>query len=116
MRRSIAPFSGSDLSIHTQSLADFITITSGFRVFGTHTASGPPSIRTKQRLTPLVGAMKRAGFTPGDEVLISLDIASSEFYRDGAYRLALEGRVLDSDAMSAMLIDWLDRYPIVSIG
>ena len=54
-------------------------------------------------------------FTPGDEVSISLDIASSEFYRDGAYRLALKGLVLDSDAMSAMLIDWLDRYPIVSI-
>jgi enolase len=66
-------------------------------------------------LDALVGAIERAGFTPGDEVSISLDIASSEFYRDGAYRLALEGLVLDSDAMSAMLIDWLDRYPIVSI-
>ena len=66
-------------------------------------------------LDALVGAIERAGFTPGDEVSISLDIASSEFYRDGAYRLALKGLVLDSDAMSAMLIDWLDRYPIVSI-
>jgi transposase len=66
-------------------------------------------------LDALVGAIERAGFTPGDEVSISLDIASSEFYRDGAYRLALGGLVLDSDAMSAMLIDWLDRYPIVSI-
>src|SRR6202011_5227847 len=65
-------------------------------------------------LDALVGAIERAGFTPGDEVSISLDIASS-VYRDGAYRLALEGLVLDSDAMSAMLIDWLDRYPIVSI-
>ena len=62
-----------------------------------------------------VAAIEGAGFTPGEEVSISLDIAASEFYRDGAYRLALEGRVLDSDAMSAMLIDWLDRYPIVSI-
>ncbi len=66
-------------------------------------------------LDALVGAIERAGFTPGDEMSISLDIASSEFYRDGAYHLALEGRVLDSDAMSAMLIDWLDRYPIISI-
>jgi enolase len=66
-------------------------------------------------LDALVGAIERAGFTPGDQVAISLDIAASEFHRDGAYRLALEGRVLDSDAMSAMLIDWLDRYPIVSI-
>jgi len=66
-------------------------------------------------LDALVRAIERAGFTPGNEVSISLDIASSEFYRDGAYRLALDKRVLDSDAMSAMLIDWLDRYPIVSI-
>ena len=66
-------------------------------------------------LDALVGAIERAGFTPGDEVAISLDIAASEFYRDGAYRLALEERALDSDAMAAMLIDWLDRYPIVSI-
>jgi enolase len=66
-------------------------------------------------LDALVGSIERAGFTPGDDISISLDIASSEFYRDGAYRLALDGRVLDSDAMSAMLIDWLDRYPIVSI-
>lgn len=66
-------------------------------------------------LDALVVAIERAGFTPGDDISISLDIASSEFYRDGAYRLALEERVLDSDAMSAVLIDWLDRYPIVSI-
>jgi enolase len=66
-------------------------------------------------LDALVRSIERAGFTPGDDISISLDIASSEFYRDGAYRLALEERVLDSDAMSAMLIDWLDRYPIVSI-
>lgn len=66
-------------------------------------------------LDALVAAIERAGFTPGDQVAISLDIAASEFYRDGAYRLALDSRVLDSDAMSAMLIDWLARYPIVSI-
>jgi enolase 1/2/3 len=66
-------------------------------------------------LDALLRAIERAGFTPGDEVAISLDIAASEFYRDGAYRLALEERALDSDAMTAMLIDWLDRYPIVSI-
>ena len=66
-------------------------------------------------LDTLVSAIERAGFTPGDEVAISLDIASSEFYRDGKYRLALDNRALDSDSLSAMLIDWLDRYPIVSI-
>ena len=52
-------------------------------------------------LDALVDAIERAGFTPGDEVCDLARIASSEFYRDGAYRLALEGLVLDSDAMSA---------------
>ena len=66
-------------------------------------------------LDTLMRAIERAGFTPGDEVAISLDIAASEFYRDGVYRLALENCVLDSDGLSEMLIHWLDRYPIVSI-
>ena len=47
--------------------------------------------------------------------MISLDIAASDLYRDRRYHLALENRVLDSDAMAAMLIGWLDRYPICSI-
>src|SRR5271166_964182 len=75
----------------------------------------PAFASNEEALDALVAAIARAGFTPGDEVAISLDIAASEFYRDGAYRLALEGRVLDSDAMATMLIGWLDRYPIVSI-
>ncbi len=63
----------------------------------------------------LVRAIERAGFTPGDEIAISLDVAASDLYRAGRYHLALEDRVLDSDAMAAMLIAWLDRYPIRSI-
>ena len=66
-------------------------------------------------LDALVTAIERAGFTPGEQVAISLDIAASEFYRDGRYHLALEKRALDSDAMAEMLIGWLDRYPIRSI-
>jgi enolase len=63
----------------------------------------------------LVRAIERAGFTPGDEMAISLDIAASEFGRNGRYRLGLEGRELDSDGMAEMLEGWLARYPIVSI-
>jgi len=66
-----------------------------FKASPTKAASGPPSISNEAALDALVGAIERAGFTPGDEVSISLDIASSEFYRDGAYRLALKGLVLD---------------------
>jgi enolase len=66
-------------------------------------------------LDALMRAIERAGFTPGREIAISLDIAASEFHRDGLYRLARDSRTLDSDGMAEMLIGWLDRYPIVSI-
>ncbi len=66
-------------------------------------------------LDALMRAIERAGFTPGQEIALSLDIAASEFRENGRYRLALDSCTLDSDAMAAMLIDWLDRYPILSI-
>jgi enolase len=68
-----------------------------------------------EALEMLVRAIERAGFVPGDEIAISLDIAASEFGRDGRYRLGLERRELDRDGMIDLLLGWLDRYPIVSI-
>jgi enolase len=69
----------------------------------------------EEALDWLVRAIERAGYKPGDQVAISLDIAASEFGRNGTYRLGLEGRSLDTDAMIEMLHQWLARYPIVSI-
>ena len=66
-------------------------------------------------LDALMRAIERAGFTPGQEIAISLDIAASEFHQNGQYRLARDGRTLDGDGMAEMLMGWLDRYPIVSI-
>ena len=66
-------------------------------------------------LDTLVRAIERAGFTPGGEIAISLDVAASELYRDGRYHLALDKRTLNSDDMATMLVRWLDRYPIISI-
>jgi enolase len=63
----------------------------------------------------LVEAIETAGFTPGDDIAIALDPASTEFHRDGAYVLASEDRTLSSDEMVAFWADWCDRYPIVSI-
>src|SRR5690606_4899598 len=59
-----------------------------------------------------VSAIEAAGFTPGDDVVISLDIAASDFGKGGRYRLAREGRELDSDGMIEMLLGWIERYPI----
>lgn len=63
----------------------------------------------------LVRAIDKAGYVPGDDVAISLDIAATDFGRGGRYRLARDARELDSDELSGMLLDWLKRYPIVSI-
>ncbi|MCB1501491.1 MAG: phosphopyruvate hydratase [Bauldia sp.] len=59
-----------------------------------------------------VAAIEAAGYAPGDEVAISLDIAASDFGKGGRYRLAREDRELDTGAMIDMLLGWLDRYPI----
>ncbi|WP_454813560.1 phosphopyruvate hydratase [Labrys neptuniae] len=69
----------------------------------------------EEALDTLVLAIERAGFTPGDEVVISLDVAASEFGRGGRYRLGLEGRELDRDGMADYLLGWCERYPILSI-
>jgi enolase len=63
----------------------------------------------------LVRAIERAGFAPGHDAAISLDIAASEFGRDGRYRLAHPRRELSADGMAEMLLRWLDRFPIASI-
>lgn len=69
----------------------------------------------EEALEMLVRAIERARLAPGVDVAISLDIAASEFGRGGRYRLGLERRDLDSDALSEMLLGWLARYPVVSI-
>ena len=60
-------------------------------------------------------AIQAAGFRLGDEIAFALDPASSELYKDGAYRLDGEGKVLSSDEMVARLVALVDAYPIVSI-
>lgn len=63
----------------------------------------------------LVRAIEQAGMRPGVDAAISLDIAASEFGRDGRYTLALDQRDLDRDGLAELLLRWMDRYPIVSI-
>ncbi len=71
--------------------------------------------RNEEALDLLVKAIERAGFTPGEDIAISLDIAASQFGKGGQYVLAREGRRLDSDGMIALLLGWLRKYPIVAI-
>ncbi len=66
-------------------------------------------------LEMLLRAIEKAGYAPGDDVAISLDVAASEFGRGGRYRFGLEQREFDSDGLADVLLRWIDRYPIVSI-
>ena len=75
----------------------------------------PAFERNEEALDWLLKAIELAGFRPGEDIVISLDVAASEFGREGRYRLALDGRELSSDAMISLLEDWCARYPIRSI-
>jgi enolase len=68
-----------------------------------------------EALDMLLRAIEHAGFRPGEQIAISLDIAASQFGKSGRYRLALEQRELDSAAWSELLLDWIHKYPIVAI-
>ena len=75
----------------------------------------PAFASNEEALEMLTRAIESAGFTPGDEVSIALDIAASEFSRDGRYILGLEKRDLDRDGLAELLLSWIDRYAIVSV-
>jgi len=60
-------------------------------------------------------AIEAAGYHPGEDVVLALDPAASEFYRDGEYQLTGEGKVLDAAGMVAYYADLVARYPILSI-
>ena len=75
----------------------------------------PDFSSNEQALEMLVLSIERAGFIPGEQVAIALDIAASEFGKLGQYRLGLESRALDSDGLIEMLLGWIAKYPIVSI-
>ena len=66
-------------------------------------------------LEVITSAIENAGYAPGEDILLGLDIASSEFYRDGRYVLASEGKSLDANEFLDYLVPWVDDYPIISI-
>ena len=63
----------------------------------------------------LVEAIEKAGYTPGDDIALAMDVAATEFHSDGSYNLASESRTLSSQEMAEFLAGLCDRYPVVSI-
>ena len=68
----------------------------------------------EEALQVIIEAIEKAGYTT-EQVKICLDVASSEFYEDGKYNLAGEGKVLSREEMVDFLANWVDKYPIISI-
>ncbi len=66
-------------------------------------------------LEAIMTSIEKAGYKPGEDVTLALDCAASEFYKDGKYVLAGEGKEFDSEGFSDYLADLVDRYPIISI-
>jgi enolase len=75
-----------------------------------------PNFKTNEEcLNTILQAIEKAGYCPGDDVLLALDCAASEFYRDGKYHLSGEGLELTSSEFADYLGTLADKYPIVSI-
>ncbi|MDA8188369.1 MAG: phosphopyruvate hydratase [Dehalococcoidales bacterium] len=75
-----------------------------------------PSLKSNHEAVELIlRAIEAAGYKPGEDIFVALDPAASEFYSDGKYVLAKEGRTLTSAEMVDFYADWVSKYPIISI-
>ncbi len=75
----------------------------------------PNLASNEEAVQVLLTAIEKAGFTPGTDIALALDAASTEFFTNGQYVLAGEGTTLSPEAMADLLAGWCDKYPIVSI-
>ncbi len=75
----------------------------------------PNLTSNEEAIEVILRAIESAGFKPGSEIALGLDVASSEFYRNGRYELASEDRTFDSQQFTDYLSNWVDQYPIITI-
>ncbi len=92
--------------LHDRGLATTVGDEGGF---------APNLSSNEEAMQVIVEAIHAAGYDLGTHVWLGLDIASSEFYKDGVYTLGSENRSLDAAGMVDLLADWVERYPIISI-
>jgi enolase len=92
--------------LHDQGLATSVGDEGGF---------APNIASTSDALDFIMSSIEKAGYTPGDDVMIALDCAATEFFKDGRYNISGENRILESGEMAEYLADLTRRYPIFSI-
>ena len=93
-------------ALHAEGLATGVGDEGGF---------APAIASTDEALGFIMRAVETAGYRPGDDVMLALDCAATEFFKDGRYDISGEGRVLGSGEMAEYLADLTRRYPIFSI-
>lgn len=75
-----------------------------------------PNLSSNEEAVEIIlDAIDKAGFTAGDDILLGLDVASSEFYQDGQYYLESENRKMSADEFLDYLLPWFDKYPIITM-
>ena len=92
--------------LHEKGLATAVGDEGGF---------APNIASTTDALDFIMGSIEAAGYAPGDDVMLALDCAATEFFKDGAYHISGEGKVLSPHEMAGYLADLAARYPIFSI-
>jgi enolase 1/2/3 len=97
-----------------QAAADIILQKYGMRLLTADEGGLAPPCRSAEEMLGLaVEAIERAGYSPGKDIFLGIDVAASHFYQDHRYHK--DGEVLDSAAMIQTITQWLDRYPILSV-
>jgi len=75
-----------------------------------------PDLKSNEEaITVILEAIEKAGYKAGEQIMIAIDAAASEFYKDGKYVLASEGKSMTSEEFVDFLDVWVDKYPIISI-
>jgi enolase len=75
-----------------------------------------PALKSNvEAIEVILTAIEKAGYKAGEQVFICLDPAASELYEDGKYHLRKEGRILNGEQMVEFYVDWVKKYPIISI-
>ena len=93
-------------SLHAKGLATGVGDEGGF---------APNIASTSEALDFIMASIEAAGYKPGDDVMLALDCAATEFYKNGKYDISGENKILSSDEMAGYLADLTRRYPIFSI-
>jgi enolase len=99
----------------------FHTLKKSLKDAGHNTAVGDeggfaPNLKSAdEALTFIMRAIEKAGYKPGEDVMLALDCAASEYFKDGKYQLAGEGKSLESAANAKYIEDLVKRFPIVSV-